>query len=443
VTTAQQGVTNAQQNAATNVTKYQQTIEQAKQTLTQANAGVTSAQSDLHQAEVALSSLQNSSDTQRSSGESLAALLTRYQLDSARCTSHAGQTATSDGVVCAQVNNLSTFAKGVQSAQSSLTQAETQQTSAQDGLTSAQQQQTSGEAQDQQSIQSARSQLTSAETQYQSTLVNNAVKQEAPKPEQIAQDRTSIVSAQAQLQTAQKNEDDTTLHAPVAGVVASVNGLVGQQSSGGSSSSSASSSTGSSTGTSTGSSTASSGFIQLTDVNLFDVKVGFTETDAPKVKVGQAATITLDALPNETFTGHVLELDTSSTLVSNVVTYYAKIGFDTTPADVKPGMTASVNVVLDKRDNAITLPTSAVSTTGTTETVTVKPKSGSETSKVITIGLRGDSAVEITSGLSVGDQVVTTSSASTATAGGGFPGGGLPGGGLGGGLGGAPRAGGN
>ena len=56
-------------------------------------------------------------------------------------------------------------------------------------------------------------------------------------------------------------------------------------------------------------------------------------------------------------------------------------------------MTASVNVVLDKVDDAITLPTSAVSTTGTSETVTVKAKDGTESSKVITIGLRGDNAV--------------------------------------------------
>ena len=63
----------------------------------------------------------------------------------------------------------------------------------------------------------------------------------------------------------------------------------------------------------------------LTDVNVLDVSVGFTETDAPKVHVGQAATITLDALPNQTFTGHVIELDTNSTLVSNVVTYYALV----------------------------------------------------------------------------------------------------------------------
>jgi macrolide-specific efflux system membrane fusion protein len=168
---------------------------------------------------------------------------------------------------------------------------------------------------------------------------------------------------------------------------------------------------------------------------LLDVKVGFTETDAPKVHAGQVATITLDAVPNKTFVGHVLELDTNSTLVSNVVTYYAKVGFNTAPAGVKPGMTASVNVVLDKRDDAITLPTSAVSTTGTTQTLTVKAKNGTESSRSVTIGLRGDSAVEITSGISAGEQVVITSSASTSGSG-AFPSARLGGGGLGGGLGG-------
>ncbi len=146
------------------------------------------------------------------------------------------------------------------------------------------------------------------------------------------------------------------------------------------------------------------------------------------MKVGQAATITLDALPNQTFNGHVVELDTSSTLVSNVVTYNAKVSFDSAPAAVKPGMTASVNVVLDKRDDVITLPTSAVSTTGTTETVTVKPKTGSESTRSISIGLRGDNAVEITAGLNVGDQVVITTAAAS-TGGGAFTGGGGFGGG--------------
>ncbi len=436
ITTAEQGVTDAQENATANLAKYQQAIDQAQQSLETADAASAAGQTSLDEAEAALTTLQTSYDPGRSSTEAIGATLTRYQLDQVSCTSNAGDPSfqLSDGVDCAQLANLLTFAKNVQAAQSALTQAQSQQTTAQAGLTSAQQAQTNGQAQDQQAIRKAQTQVTTAQNQYNATLIANAVKQQAPKPEQLAQSQAAVATAEAQVATAQKNEDDTTLRAPLAGVVAAVNGLVGQPSSG---SASSSSSTGAaSSATTTTSSTSSSGFIQLTNVSLLDVKVGFTETDAPKVHVGQAATITLDALTNQTFTGKVLEIDTNQTLVSNVVTYYAKVSFDTAPDAVKPGMTASVSVVLDKRDDAITLPTSAVSTTGTTETVTVKAKNGTQTTRTIRIGLRGDNAVEITDGLAVGDQVVITSAASS-----GGPGGtgGLPAGapgGLGGGGGG-------
>ena len=142
-----------------------------------------------------------------------------------------------------------------------------------------------------------------------------------------------------------------------------------------SSSSSASSSTSSS-------SSSTSGFVVLTDVASLDVKVGFTETDAPKVHVGQAATITLDALTGKTFTGKILSLDTNQTVVSNVVTYYAKVGFDAASPSIKPGMTASVAVVLDKRDDVVTLPTSAVPTSGTSATVTVRGSDGKDVEPV-------------------------------------------------------------
>jgi multidrug efflux pump subunit AcrA (membrane-fusion protein) len=290
--------------------------------------------------------------------------------------------------------------------------------------------------QDAQAIQTAQNQVTSAQNQYNSTVLSNAVKQQAPKPEELAQAQASVVSAEGQVATARKNEDDTVLRAPVAGTVAAVNGIVGQQSSASSASTSSSSSSSSSSAASSGS---SSGFIQLTDVDVLEVKVGMTETDAPKVKIGEAATITLDALPDDSFTGHVISLDTDSTVVSNVVTYYAEVAFDKASAAVKPGMTASVGIVLDTVDNAITLPSSAVSTTGTSERVTVKAKDGTEATRLISIGLRGDSAVEITDGLRVGEQVVLTSSASTTGGGNGFPGGGPGGGGLGGGLGGGGR----
>jgi membrane fusion protein, macrolide-specific efflux system len=124
-------------------------------------------------------------------------------------------------------------------------------------------------------------------------------------------------------------------------------------------------------------------------------------------------------------------------VVSNVVTYNVTVAFDGRVASVKPGMTASAAVTTSEATNVLNLPASAVPTSGTTGTVQVLQSNGKTVTRTIGIGLRGDNAVEITSGLKLGDKVVTavTSAASSGTGTSGFPGG-PPGGGIGGGLGG-------
>ena len=126
------------------------------------------------------------------------------------------------------------------------------------------------------------------------------------------------------------------------------------------------------------------------------------------MKVGQPATVTFSALPNVTASARVTAIALTSTVVSNVVTYDVTVNFDGRVGSVKPGMTASVAVTTAEADNVLTLPASAVPTTGTTGTVQVQQSNGKTVAKTIGIGLRGDNSVEITSGLSVGDKVVTT-----------------------------------
>ena len=98
--------------------------------------------------------MQSTADPSRSSSESTAALLTRYRLDQAHCSTHSSDATwkPSDGVNCAQVQNLLSFAQNVDSAETGLTQAQDQQTTAEQGLASAQQGKSSGELQDSQNV---------------------------------------------------------------------------------------------------------------------------------------------------------------------------------------------------------------------------------------------------------------------------------------------------
>jgi macrolide-specific efflux system membrane fusion protein len=137
----------------------------------------------------------------------------------------------------------------------------------------------------------------------------------------------------------------------------------------------------------------------------------------------------------------VSELDTVSTVVSNVVTYNSIISFDSAPASVKPGMTANVSVITASKDNVLSVPSAAISTSGGQSTVTVRGNGKDQVTPVQT-GLKGDGTTEIVSGLNEGDQVVMSvgvvssnasnrnTGAQNQLVGGGFPGGGggFPGG---------------
>ena len=317
--------------------------------------------------------------------------------------------------------------KAIASAQAQLDstklQNNTSLANAQNAVDNQTQSQASTALRDTQSISSAQRQLTGAQLSYQSTLAANALKLAPPSAAAVTQAQAQVTNAQAQVQTAQKNEDDTKLVAPNDGIITAMNGQVGALSS---------QLTASGSGAS---------FISVTNMSQLYVTAGFSETDAAKVKVGQAATLTFDALGGTTINGHVTILSPTATTVNNVITYSVQVTLDNADATIKPGMTANVAVVVDKRDAVLTLPSSAVSGRGTVGTVTLKTSSGNQ-SKRVQVGLRGDTAVEITSGLNEGDQVVILPVAASSTAFGAGRLGTATAGGLGGGGGGGVRVGG-
>jgi multidrug efflux pump subunit AcrA (membrane-fusion protein) len=280
---------------------------------------------------------------------------------------------------------------------------------------------------DQQSIDTAQGQVSSAQASLRSQQASAAVNSQGATSGSVASAKAQVTSAQVQVDEAQTTVDETVLRAPVAGTVSTLSGVVGQSSSG-----SGAASSSSSTSASTSSST-SSGFLTLSSLSDLQVTTKVAEADASHVRIGQSATITFSASSN-TAQGTVTAIDVSSTVTNNVVEYGVTVTLTDPPKVLKLGQTASVSITTATVENALSVPTSAVTRVGNSATVTVR-KDGVDTPTPVTLGVEGDSSTEIKSGVSEGTTVVL-SSGSGLPSGFTFPSGGFPGGGLGGGLGG-------
>ena len=167
----------------------------------------------------------------------------------------------------------------------------------------------------------------------------------------------------------------------------------------------------------------------------------FPEVDATSLANGQGAVVTLQALPGVSINAEVTSVSPFSSVVSNVVEYPVTVALENAPSDLKPGETANVEVIVAEADNALYLPSTAITTRGGTSSVTAVVD-GKQQTVAVGVGVVGTSTTQITSGLSEGEEVVlaSTNSSTSSTgfpSGAGFGGGGL--GGLGGVFGGTGR----
>ncbi|OGD55766.1 hypothetical protein A3E73_03280 [Candidatus Beckwithbacteria bacterium RIFCSPHIGHO2_12_FULL_47_17] len=136
------------------------------------------------------------------------------------------------------------------------------------------------------------------------------------------------------------------------------------------------------------------------------LSVNLSEIDVTSVQIGNPATITLDAFPGKTFAGKVISVDTIGTTTSGVTTYPAVIALDTEVEDILPNMAVSAAIITATKDNVLLVPSTSIQTQ--TGQSAVKVVSGGQTETVtVETGVSSDSQIEIVSGLSEGDEVVT------------------------------------
>jgi len=244
---------------------------------------------------------------------------------------------------------------------------------------------------------------------------------------------SDVASATQAVTDAQTAVDGTVLTAPMAGTVTAVNGEIGSSVSGGGSSSDTSSSSSDASST--------SGFVEIASLSKLQVSADFAEADATGLKEKQAATITWTALSDATATGKVVAIDPSGTTSNSVVTYGVTISVDKNPTGAKIGQSVSVSITAGSVANATYVASAAITTAGNKHSVTVM-SNGVKEVRQVEIGLEGDSATQIKSGVRAGEEVLVTTTSTTTGSTTGQLGGGA--GDLGGGLtgGGGPPAGG-
>ncbi len=151
-------------------------------------------------------------------------------------------------------------------------------------------------------------------------------------------------------------------------------------------------------------------------------EITLNEVDVSKLKKGQKAIVKFDSIENFEITGEVAEIDVIGNVSQGVVTYDVKIIFDTQDERIKPGMSISVSIIIDKKLDVLVVANAAVKTSGTNQYIEMPDEkidlALSENKNGIVLksplkqiqiqtGLFDDTNTEIVSGLNEGDIIIT------------------------------------
>ncbi len=140
---------------------------------------------------------------------------------------------------------------------------------------------------------------------------------------------------------------------------------------------------------------------------LPSVTINLTEIDVLKIKIGNRATITFDAIPDKTYTGKVVSIDLSGSVSSGVTTYPTVIRLDNDPETILANMAASANIITQAKDNILLVPSSSIQTQN--DQVYIRVLKNNKLQEVnVEIGLSSDSETEIISGIKEGDVIITS-----------------------------------
>ena len=235
--------------------------------------------------------------------------------------------------------------------------------------------------------QKALNQSLIAQAQTQVDAANNAVnaakselamKQAGASGEQVQAQAAAVAQAAASIEAVRAQLAKMVLLSPLNGIVTKQDGKVGQL-------------------------VQSAPIISLMSDAKFQIETQIAESDIAKIKIGQKAAVTLDAYgAGREFDAAVISIDPAPSVINNISGYKVTLEFSRDDADIKPGLSANVKILIQEKKQVMLVPTAALIKDGLNNYVLVN----GQDKRAVQIGIASaDGQTEIISGLTANDKI--------------------------------------
>lgn len=228
-----------------------------------------------------------------------------------------------------------------------------------------------------------------AERKEEIAQKNLSLLERTPKKEDIDFYKSQVEVAKSQISLLEEKIEEATLKAPISGKVLEINFKKGEYIS----------------------SFNSTPFIKLVSGKSLYVEANVPESDIGKVNLGNECIISLNAFPEENFSGKVLEIGVSPKLVGGTVYYKVKTSIEGKKElleKIKTGMTADLDIVTSKKEDVIVIPQRAIFHKGSKKFVRVFQE-GKVIEKEIQTGIsNSEGDIEVISGLKEGEMLIVS-----------------------------------
>jgi HlyD family secretion protein len=161
----------------------------------------------------------------------------------------------------------------------------------------------------------------------------------------LANSEAALVKARTDMATSKLSFEDATVRAPVGGTILEQLVTVGQVIS-----------------SATASVSGGTALLHMADLSRIRLQALVSETDIGSVHAGETASVTVDAYPNRTFAGSVEKIEPEAVVQQSVTLFPVLISISNEQGLLLPGMNGEVSMLIDQRNNALSVPVDAVRT---------------------------------------------------------------------------------